>query len=104
MQDDQIVLREGVDLGVDRGVCAEERLSVVAADRVVVDRHARRVLELYAVTGESSSAPYDAEGERCDRRPYDDLTEGFRRRYVEGAVQRIVEREFQPARLSADEE
>ncbi len=40
LQHDEVVRQQGVDLGVDRRIGAEHRLSVVAADRVVVDADA----------------------------------------------------------------
>ena len=104
LKDHQIVAREGVDLGVDRGVGPEHRLTVVAAHRVVIDHHAA-AFEDRAVADEALRAGEHLEGERADVRGRNlDLTHGGVARDVERAAQGVVERHLDAAVAGREEE
>ena len=104
LEDHQIVAREGVDPGVDRGVGPEHRLTVVAAHRVVIDHHAA-AFEDRAVADEALRAGEHLEGERADVRGRNlDLTHGGVARDVERAAQGVVERHLDTAVAGREEE
>ena len=104
LQDHQVVVQHGVDLGVDRGVRPEHRLAVVAAHRVVVHLDARP-FEPGAVADEPLRARKHPERERTDlRRCDDDLPHGLVALDGEPAGQRVVDRHLRFGVVRAAEE
>ena len=104
LQDHQVVTRVGVDLRIDRRVCPEHRLPVVAAHRVVVD-HDAVGFEDSAVADEPFRPGVHLECQRTDMGCRDrDLPDGGGSFDLEFAAERIVERQFDAAVAGADEE
>ena len=104
LQDYQVVTRVGVDLRIDRRVCPEHRLPVVAAHRVVVD-HDAVGFEDSAVADEPFRPGVHLECQRTDMGRRDrDLPDGGGSFDLEFAAERIVERQFDAAVAGADEE
>lgn len=104
MQDHQVVAEHFIDLGIDRGRGPEHRLSVVAADRIVVHHHAGRRFEDCTVADRFCGTRQHLETQRTDVVMDDDLSHGGRTFDVERTVVPIIDGHFDTAVVTADEQ